>query len=161
MEFEAKIILAFLFNRSGKTELTEGELYLPLAMELGWFSTKESQQFVKYALKKKLLVKKDGVVSPNFPLDQIKIPVGFTPTKKNFQEKTEEQKKDIIEEIVTQIFIQTNRDKSEIYEEIKKDGKEKNLLGIVAALYVARRYNIDVSKWYSLVETYLFKENKE
>jgi hypothetical protein len=35
MESEAKIILAFLFNRSGKTVLSEAELYLPLSMELG------------------------------------------------------------------------------------------------------------------------------
>jgi hypothetical protein len=77
MDSEAKIILAFLFNRSGKTLLSEAELYLPLSMELGWLSSKESQQFVKYVLKKELLVRKEGMLSPNFSLDDIKIPVGF------------------------------------------------------------------------------------
>ncbi len=161
MDSEAKIILAFLFNRSGKTGLTEAELYLPLSMELGWFSTKESQQFVKYAMKKELLVKKDGMLSPSFPVDTIKIPIGFTPSKKTFSETTEDKKgKDLVEEIVSQIFEQTHQDKIEIEEEIKKEGTEKNLLVEVAALYVARKYGVDVSEWYPVVEKSIVKENK-
>lgn len=160
MDSEAKIILAFLFNRSGKTDLTEAELYLPLAMELSWFSTREAQQFVKYVLKKELVVKKDGMLSPNFPLDAIKIPVGFIPSKKSFGDTTDDKKgKDIIEEIVSEIFEQTHQDKREIREEIKKEGTEKNLLAEVAALYVARKHGVDVSEWYSVVEKSIFKEN--
>ena len=160
MEAEAKIILAFLFNRSGKTRLTESELYLPLSMELGWFSTKESQQFVKYAVKKELLVRTEGLLSPNFPLDTIKIPVGFTPSKKIFSETTEEPKgKDIIEEIIAQIVEHTRRDKTEICGEITREEKEKNLLPEVAALFVARKYGIDVSTWYAFVEPAIFKGN--
>jgi hypothetical protein len=161
MDSEAKIILAFLFNRSGKTELAEAELYLPLAMELGWFSTKEAQQFVKYAMKKELVVKKDGMLTPSFPLDGIKIPVGFTPSKKFFSETTDDKKgKDIIEEIVSQIFEQTHQDKTEIQEEIKKEGTEKNLQDEVAALYVARKHGVDVSEWYPVVGKSIVKENK-
>lgn len=162
MDAEAKIILAFLFNRSGKTRLTEAELYLPLSMELGWFSTKESHQFVTYAMKKELVVKKDGVLVPNFPLDTIKIPVGFTPSKKTFIETTDEQKEEgIIEEIVSQIYAQTHQDKTEIHDEIKKEGKEKNLLAEVAALYTARKHRVDISDWYDRVENSIVKENKE
>jgi hypothetical protein len=161
MESEAKIILAFLFNRSGKTKLTEAELYLPLSMELGWFSTKEAQQFVKYAMKKGLLVRTEGLLSPNFPLDTIKIPVGFTPSKKIFSETTEEPKgKEIIEEIIAQIVEHTHRDKTEIFGEITREEKEKNLLPEVAALFVARKYGVDASMWYALVELAMFKGNK-
>jgi hypothetical protein len=161
MDSEAKIILAFVFNRSGKTGLTEAELYLPLAMELSWFSTKEAQQFVKYAMKKELVVKKDGMLSPNFPLDAIKIPVGFIPSKKTFSETTDDTKgKEIIEEIVSQIFEQTHQDKTEIQEEIRKEGEEKNLLAEVAALYVARKHGVDVSEWYPVVGKSIVKENK-
>jgi hypothetical protein len=159
VDSEAKIILAFLFNRSGKTELTEAELYLPLSMELSWFSTKEAQQFVKYVIKKELVVKKDGGLSPNFPLETIKIPVGFIPSKKNFSDTTEEKKgKDIIEEIILQISQQTQLDKTHILEEMKKEGKEKNLLAEVTALYVGKKHGVDVSEWYSFVEAVLFKE---
>jgi hypothetical protein len=162
MDIEAKIILAFLFNRSGKTMLPEAELYLPLSMELGWFSTKESQQFVKYAMKKELLMKKDGMLSPNFTLEKIKIPVGFTPTKKTFSETTDQQKEeDIIEEIVSHIYAQTHQDRTEIHDEIKKEEKEKNLLAEVAVLYVARKHRVDISDWYDRVENSIVKGNKE
>jgi hypothetical protein len=160
MDSEAKIILAFLFNRSGKTGLTEAELYLPLAMELGWFSTKEAQQFVKYAMKKELLVKKDGMLTPSFPLDEIKIPVGFTPSKKAFSDTTEKQQEDITEGIISQIYTQTHQDKTEILNEIKTEEAEKNLLAEVAALYVARKHGVDVSDWYKLVEMSIITENK-
>jgi hypothetical protein len=130
-------------------------------MELSWFSTKEAQQFVKYAMKRELVMKKDGMLSPNFPLDTIKIPVGFTPSKKIFSETTDDKKgEDIIEEIVFQIFEQTHQDKTEIQKEIKREGAEKNLLAEVAALYIARKHGVDVSEWYSVIEKSIVKGNK-
>jgi hypothetical protein len=161
MDSEVKIIIAFLFNRSGKTGLKDAELYLPLSMELGWLSTRDSQEFVKYAIKQGLLVKKEGLLHPNFPLEKIIIPLGFTPSKKLFSEKTAEQKEEnIIEEIATQISTQTNHSQKEILEEIKQEEKEKNLLPEVAALYVARKHGIDSTDWYDAVEQTLIKENR-
>jgi hypothetical protein len=160
MESEAKIIIAFLFNRSGKTALKDTELYLPLSMELGWFSTREAQDFVKYSLKKELLIKKEGLLHPNFPVEKISIPVGFTPTKKLFSEKTREEKKEnIFEDIVTQISTQTNRNHQDILKEITSEEEEKNILPEVAVLYLARKYNVDIIDWYDAVEEKLFKGN--
>jgi hypothetical protein len=162
MDSEAKIIIAFLFNRSGKTELKDSELYLPLSMELGWLSTKESQEFINYAIKKELLIKKDDFLQPNFPLEKITIPLGFTPSKKLFSEKTDEYKEEnIIDEIVIQISTLTNHSQREILEEIKQEQKEKNLLLEVAALYVARKYSVDISDWYDSVEKMLIKGNRD
>jgi len=158
MESEAKIIIAFLFNRSGKTALKDTELYLSLSMELGWFSTKEAQDFVKYSLKKELLIKKDEILHPNFPVEKINIPVGFTPTKKLFSEKTHEEKKEnILEDIVAQLSTQTNRSQQEILKEITSE--EKDILPEVAVLYLARKYNVDMTDWYDAVEQKLFKGN--
>jgi len=160
MESEAKIIIAFLFNRSGKTALKDTELYLPLSMELGWFSTKEAQEFVKYSLKKELLIKKDGLLHPIFPVEKTSIPVGFTPTKKLFSEKTHEQKKEnILEDIVAQISSQTNRSHEDILKEISSEEKEKNILPEVAVLYLTRKYNVDMTDWYDVIEQKLFKGN--
>ena len=162
MDSEAKIIIAFLFNRSGKTELKDSELYLPLAMELGWLSVKESQEFIDYAIKQELLIKRDGLLQPNFPLEKITIPLGFTPSKKLFSEKKDEVKaENIIDEIVIQISAVTNHSQREILEEIKQEQKEKNLLLEVAALYVARKYCVDITDWYNSVEKLLIKENRE
>jgi hypothetical protein len=142
--------------------LKETELYLPLSMELGWFSTKEAQQFLTYALKKGLLVKKDELLSLNFPLDSVKIPVGFSPSKKTFDDTTDDRKgTNIVMDIVMQIAQQTHQEKNNILEEIKREVKEKNLLADVAAVYVARKYNVDVSEWYLSIEDSFIKGNKE
>jgi hypothetical protein len=165
MDSEAKIILAFLFNRSGKTELKDSEIYLPLSMELGWLSAKESQEFIKYAIKQELLIRKEGVLQPNFPFEKITIPLGFIPSKKLFSEKTDEFKEfkeeNIIDSIVIKISALTNHSQREIFEEIKQEEKEKNLFLEVAALYVARKYSVDITEWYDSVEKILMKENTE
>jgi len=161
MDSEAKIIIAFLFNRSGKTQLKESDLYLPLSMELGWLSTKEAQGFVKTALKRGLLAKKEGFVEPTFPLDSIAIPVGFTPSKQLFTEEISLQRpEDIQDGIIREIGKKTKQNHKEILDEITKEAYEKNILPLVAALYVARKYNCDVSAWTDSVESLLLTENK-
>ena len=50
MNSEVQIIISFLFKRSGKNKLKESEIYLSLSLELGWFSARESREFVTYAL---------------------------------------------------------------------------------------------------------------
>jgi hypothetical protein len=161
MDSEAKIVIAFLFNRSGKNGLKDAELYLPLSMELGWLSSKESQQFVKYAIKQGLLVRNAGLLHPNFPFKKIAIPVGFTPSKELFSEKTAEKKEEnIIEGIATQISMQINQSKNEILEEIKYEEKEKNLCPEVVALYVAKKHGVDIADWCNVVEKILIKKYK-
>jgi len=162
MDREAKIIIAFLFNRSGKTKLKESEIYLPLSMELGWLSAKEAQEFINYAIKQELLIKKDEALQPNFPLEKITIPLDFTPSEKLFSKKTDDVKGDnLIDEIVIQISTSTNYSQIKILEEIKQEEKEKNLMLEVAALSIARRYNVDMTDWYDSIEKILIKENRE
>jgi hypothetical protein len=162
MDSEAKIIIAFLFNRSGKTELKDSELYLPLSMELGWFTVKESQEFIKYAIKQELLIKKDGLLQSTFPFEKVIIPLGFAPSKKFFAEKKDElTEDDIIDRIAIKISALTNHNQKEILEEIKQEEKEKNLFSEVAALYVARKHSVDITEWYDTVEKILIREYRE
>jgi hypothetical protein len=159
MDSEAKIIIAFLFNRSGKTELKEFELYLPLSMELGWLSTKESQEFVKYAIKQGLLVRKEGMVLPSFSLENIAIPVGFTPSKRLFSEEKGYPQESVIDSVITRICTQTNQSRTRILEEISQEEKEKHLLPEIAALYIARRYGVDTREWHDAIEIKLLTGN--
>jgi hypothetical protein len=158
MNSEAQIIIAFLFKRSGKTALKDSELYLPLSMELGWFSTKEAHEFVTYAINHTLLEKKDGMLHPLFAIETISIPVGFTPSKKTFN-KTAHEEENLIDIIITHISEKTNRDPKEIQGEIKLVEQEKQILPEVSALFVARTYDIDISKWSDAVEQNLFRGN--
>ncbi len=160
METEAKIIISFLFNRSGKTALTESEVYLPLSMELGWFSTSEAQDFVAYAVAQGFLEKKDGMLQPTFSIETITVPVGFTPRKKAFPKK-KVQAKDapVLEAIVSRICEHTNRDSAELREEIAQVASEKKVILEVAALYTARKYQVPCDDWYDAVEAMLLTGN--
>jgi hypothetical protein len=158
MSSEAEIIIAFLFNRSGKTMLTEAELYLPLSMELGWLSTKEAKEFVKYVINQGLLVKKDGALQPTFPLETITIPVGFTPSKQLFSQQREEEEKDnILEQVLARICSQTHQNQHSILGEITKEEREKNITPEVAACFVARKYDVDIAHLYDEVEQNIFQ----
>jgi len=160
METEAKIIITFLFNRSGKPALTESEVYLPLSMELGWFSTSEAQEFVAYAIAQGFLEKKDGVLQPTFPIETITVPVGFTPRKKTFPKKKKPAKDEpVLEAVVSRICEHTNRERTDVHEEIVQMASEKKVVPEVAALYTARNYHIPCDEWYDAVEAMLLIES--
>ena len=161
MNSESKIIISFLFKRSGKDKLKESEIYLPLSLELGWFSAREAKGFVTYALQQKLLVKKDGLLTPSFDVEKITAPVGFYPAEKSFAiEKTElkEEELNIIDVIVKQIVEKTGKESEDIFKEIKQVETEKNILPDVAVLLVAKENGVALDNWFDLVEKSLFKK---
>ena len=159
MNSEARIIISFLFKRSGKDKLTESEIYLPLSLELGWFSARDAKGFVTYALQQKLLVKKNVLLTPSFDVEKINVPVGFSPTEKSFAvEKTEseEENQNIIDVIVKQIVEKTGKETKDIFEELKQVETEKNIIPEVAVLLVAKEYAVALDNWFDLVEKNLF-----
>lgn len=161
MVSEAEIILAFLFKRSGKNELKESEIFLPLSLELGWFSNKEAREFVNYAVKKRLLEKKGDRLAPNFEIKNITTPVGFLPSRKTFTEEKEEikeEKRKVLDVIIHRIAEKTNQDSNDIIKEIQRVESEKNILSDVAALYVARGYNIDIQEFLEGVQVTIYKK---
>ena len=162
MNSDAKIIIAFLFKRSGKSELKEAEIYLPLSIELGWFSTKESHEFLNNALKQRLLIKKDGLLTPSFDIEKIIIPIGFYPSKKILvkREKVEEEN-NVIDTIVYRIAEKKNQSHKETIEMIRKMTSEKNIIPEVAALLVGKIYDIDIEDSFNMVEDKIFRENEE
>ena len=163
MDSEIKIIISFLFKRSGKEELTFSELYLPLSMDLKWFSPKESKGFVNSALRQKFLIKKDDLIKPNFDYKKIIVPVGFYPSKQAFNEEieTNEERPDVIKLIIKQIIEKTDQDEHNILEEIKEISKERNISLEVAALLVSVGYDVSVDDFFEGVEDKIFIENAE
>ena len=164
MNFEAKIIISFLFKRSGKNQLTEAEIYLPLSIELGWFSTKESHEFVNNALKQKLLIKKEDLLIPSFDIGKISIPIGFYPSKKIFAEEKNEVKQNktnVIDTIIYRIIEKKNQDRKKVIEEITQIASEKNVLPEVAALLIGKECHIDIKDSFELIENKILRENGE
>jgi len=157
MESDAEITIAFIFKRSGKQKLKPSEFYLPLSMQLNWFSPQEAKDFVKIAIKQKLLKEKEEFIEPIFDITQVKIPVGFHPTKQVFEikEKVVEEK-DLRTKIIEKISKKTNLDEKTITEKINQIEQEKNITFEVAALLFGKEYDVDLDCFYEKI-----KENIE
>ena len=162
MTSDLETIIAFLFKRSGKEELTPSDLYLPLSMDLQWFTPNQAKTFVNMALQQKLLIKNEGKLKPGFDYEKIVIPVGFRPSKKPIEEKeVKEEKLDAIKTIINRIVGKTGQDEKSVTEKIKNVEKEKNVRPEIATLLVSKECNVDADDCFDEIEEKLFIENKE
>ena len=120
-------------------------------MDLNWFSPQEAKAFVHAALNQELLIKKYGLLKPNFDIDSIVIPAGFKPSKQSFDKKEiiiqKQEKRDRVKIIVSKIIKKTDLDRQIIFEKIKSLEKEKNITLEVAALLVGKEYDIDLNEF--------------
>jgi len=162
MTSELETIIAFLFKRSGKEELTPSDLYLPLSMDLQWFTPNQAKTFVNMALQQKLLIKKEGKLKPSFDYEKIVVPIGFRPSKQPLEKKDlKEDKLDAIKTIINRIAEKTGKDEQSIIEKIKDVEKEKNIRPEIATLLVGKEYDIDVDDCFDEIEENIFRGNKE
>ena len=166
MESESKIVLAFLFKRSGKNMLKESDIYLPLSLELGWFSSTQAQEFVKHAFNEKLLIKKDDMITPSFDVNTVDIPIGFQPSKHvaeqqhiPVKDQSRKEKRSLIEQIIDDIVEKTGQNKETVSAKINDIEKEKKIFSEIAALVVAREYCVNVDAFYEQIEHMVFTEN--
>lgn len=160
MSAEAETIIAFVFKRSGKKEISFSTFYLTLSMDLNWFTPSEAKKFIQNAIEKKLLIKKKDLLTPAFNIEKKEIPLGFTPSKKiDSEEKIEkkEEKEDILTKIIKEISKNTNTPSEEIIRKIKNIEKEKNITPELAALILGKENNIEYSDFLSEIEEKIFK----
>ncbi len=76
-----KEIIAFLFKRAGKEEMTGQELRLVLSMDLRWFTPKEADQLVDLFQNKRLVVRDEGGgLRPSFNYRKLTLPRDFRPS---------------------------------------------------------------------------------
>ena len=87
MASDAETIIAFVFKRSGKSELFYSDFYLTLSMDLNWFTPNDAKNFVNKAIESGLLERKDEKILPTFDIESINVPLGFYPSKIIFEEK--------------------------------------------------------------------------
>lgn len=160
MDSEERIIIAFIFKRSGKTILKDTEIYLSLSLELGWFSTKEAQEFINYTLGENLLVKEGEMLSPTFDIDEINIPIGFFPTKSKYEKNGKESSETLLENIINRIIEKTNIPKDEILKSIENIQNEKKIILEVAILIFAKTHEVKIDDFLNQVEEIIFKENE-
>lgn len=160
MPSDEKIVISFLFNRSGKEKLTSSEIYLSLSMELNWFTIQEAKQFLKNVIKNQLLIKDGKYYKPNFKITDVKIPIGFQPGKIVFiEDNLDKRKVSLIDEIVGTIAKASDFKEDDIIKNINEIANKRNIFPIVASLIFAKEYDIDLSDFFMRVDEELLKEN--
>jgi len=158
MTSESEIIIAFVFNRSGKNKLTPSDFYLTLSMDLNWFSPKQAKLFLNKNIEQNLLKEENGAIIPNFEIKNIEVPIGFYPSKKAFEEKTTKKSKEteyILDIIINEIVKNSNLKKENIKTKISNIVKEKNITPEIAALIIGKDFDISFDKYYEKIEATL------
>jgi hypothetical protein len=163
MNNDLQIIIAFIFRRSGRSVLSASDIYLPLSMELNWYSITDSKNLVKHAIEKNILKKEGELLRPNFDYINLKIPVGFSPSKDILQQEgkiksieIEDDRPDLLKRIVEKISKKSGEKNEDILKNIEKISKEKNIFVEVAALLECKDYDIDFNEFLSDIEKSLF-----
>jgi len=159
MDSEVKIIITFIFKRSGKQKLTFSDLYLTLSMDLNWFTPEDAKKFVNEALEKNFLIKKKDLIKPYFDIEKVKIPVGFYPSKRVFihdEAINIKEESNLLSQIVNTIAEHLNTKEQNISNKIKKIEEEKKVTTEVAALLLGKENNIDLSKFFEKIENKIF-----
>lgn len=151
---ELRKSLAFLFQRKGKNVLSEKELTMSVSMDLGWFSPDEAKRLIDVGLELKLLSKGNEGLSPTFDYEALTIPIDFSPPRNILEVESQEP---LLLAIVRNIQDKTNLDKNKVMAEVNK---KQNALKVdieVAAILVAKRYDVDISGFLREVESKIFK----
>ena len=154
MNSDAEIIIAFLYKRSGKEELSFSDLYLNLSMELNWFTPDAAKAFVNMSIKQKLLLKKGDLIKPSFDINKIIVPVGFIPSKNIFEKKVVEviEDEDFFKKIIRRILDKTKLDDKQVIGKIEEIANERYLTKEVAALLLGKEHNILFEEFYAQIE---------
>lgn len=152
---QLKQTIAFLFRRKGKDVLSEKEFSLSLSMDMHWFSPKESSKLIEKALSSKLLIKTEKGLKPNFDYRSVETPAGFKPSKDIL-----EYKDDMFLSILNEVSEKTGMDKKKIIAEINRCQDELNVEIESVALLLARKYNLDISKFLDDVEKIIMERQR-
>ena len=151
--------LGYLFQRKGKDVLSENELVLSASMDLGWFSPQEAKQLIRVGLELNLLDREENDIKPCFDYKALSIPIDFRPTKNILQLESQEP---LLLSIVRNINEKTGLGRSIIMAEINKKQSLLDLEIEVAAILVAKKYDVDISGFLREAEVDLFnKAEKE
>lgn len=150
--------IAYLFQRKGKNTLTEKELILSTSMDLGWFSPGEAKQLIDVCRKLRLLENKDNGLSPTFDYKNISIPIDFIPSKKILQLEIQEP---LLLSIVRRIHEKTGQKQNKIIAEINKKQNALDVEIEVAAILVAKKYDIDILGYLREAEMEIYKRTEK
>ena len=158
-----KQIIAFVYKRRGKEEISKADVYLTVSIQLHWCSPNMAKQFVERAIQDGLFVEKNDVLSPGFSINKVVIPVGFKPSHDFFESyKPLQVSLDVVgKEDLESYVLASVSSKEEGEKAVEQIMKEKQVVRSVALLLYAKKQDICVDDFFDDVEKELFRENRE
>ena len=131
---------AMPFKRKGTDTIKETEFVMALSMNLGWFKPDTARVFINSAIEKGIISREGDMLKAQFGINDVQVPMGFKPDVSGFQEK------EVFEQIIERIMINTGLEKQKIIGEVNKSRSEKEgLFSIeVLGILMAREYGIQV-----------------
>jgi len=152
MTAELKKCLTMIFRRKGKELLGEHEFVYAASMDLHWFPPKEAQKLLEVAMREGLLKLSQGMLSPTFELVDENLELDYRPSDDMLKSHTKPEKNDLFYDITSKIMSGAKLPKKEVVSKINKMRERMDIDIEVAALLVARGYEIDISEEISIAE---------
>lgn len=139
--------IAYVFKRKGKQAMSVQDFIFSLAMDLHWFSPEECKKLIDICIRSKVLVKSGEELIPNFDFESVFIPLEFKPSRDIL-----EYKKDLFLDVVSELERKTKLEKHAIIAEINKLQADLDVELEVAALLVARKYELEIANYLKPIE---------
>ncbi|MBX8632267.1 MAG: DUF2240 family protein [Thermoplasmata archaeon] len=152
--------VAAIYRRKGKKTLTEEEIKFTASMELRWFSPDRANTFFRNAMRKGLLVAKDGRYAPSFDVNSRAIRQTIRP-----DESVADEPEDVVSEIADLISLKLGLGRTEAMSRINRIRKEMDVETPAAAVMAGLREGIDMTEYAKIalddmVKTYAEKRRE-
>ena len=147
---EIEVALAQLFQKKGKSSLTEKEFVFAASLDLRWFTPKDAQKFLDISMDSELLALDGDKVKTTFDYKSVEIPKGYAPAVELLQSSV--KPKGVFLKIIDQISTEKDIPSKDVISLVNQTQDRMNIAVEVAALIVARQYGIDVSEYIDQVE---------
>ncbi|MDO9536730.1 MAG: DUF2240 family protein [Thermoplasmata archaeon] len=156
---ELQVALAQVFRKKGKSSMPENDFVFAVSLDFRWFTPKEAQKLLELGLDSELLAMKDGIVSPTFDFKATEIPKGYSPAPELILQN--KQPRGLFLKIVDMISQSKNLPTKDVISQINQTQDRMSVDIEVAALVVAKNFELDVSKYLDLVEEEIGKRYKQ
>jgi hypothetical protein len=138
-----KEVIAFLFNRSGKEEMTAQELRLAMSMDLRWFTPKEAEEIVDAFQNRRLLTRKGGGgLRPAFSYKKLSLERDFRPSKELLMGSAGEEP--LFVRMVGHITDRADLEKRHVISRVNRKAGELGIEVEAAAMLVGDELGVDM-----------------
>jgi hypothetical protein len=139
-----KEVIAFLYNRSGKEEMSAQELRLAMSMDLRWFSPKEAEEIVDTFQNKRLLVRKGGGgLRPAFNYRKLTLMRDFRPSKEELLGGGDGEP--LFIRMIGHITDKANEEKRNVIAMVNRKAGEMRIEVEAAAMLVGDELGVDMA----------------